>query len=379
MCCQSAATAAGSLGLIFTSGVPAAYQLGLLGASPKDDFGRLVTFTLAAAYFGMFFAIPLRRFYILKQKLVFPSAVSLLTCRVKRIKTLSFRSSCGTKTDCVPQVAAAHTIRSLHTGKNAELNAKKKTRALIIAFCCAITLRVVSEYAPGILWDWHWGWTLYSIGWYNAIFVENWNWIFEFTPAFIGAGMLTGMNASYSFFGGAVLAWGIIAPALVATGKAFGEAVSPQYPGYMNYMSLVLDDPVSAPSPRYWLIWPGTMLLLCGSFAELVSNYKTLFAYAQQFTAPLIRRVIGHADVKVNEEDLIEDPSPPEEQVPVWMWSGGVTFAIFLSCLVLGVQYHQNVGLTLLAIVVSMPLALWVLPSDGANSPCSFIRSGPPA
>ena len=30
VCVQSAATAAGSLGLVFTSGIPAAYQLGLL-------------------------------------------------------------------------------------------------------------------------------------------------------------------------------------------------------------------------------------------------------------------------------------------------------------------------------------------------------------
>ena len=52
-------------------------------------------------------------------------------------------------------VAVAHTIRSLHTGKNAEANAKKKTKALAIAFATAITLRVTSEYAPGILWDWH--------------------------------------------------------------------------------------------------------------------------------------------------------------------------------------------------------------------------------
>lgn len=177
--------------------------------------------------------------------------------------------------------------------------------------------------------------------------------------------MLTGINASYSFFGGAVLAWGIIAPALVTTGKAFGEAVSPQYPGYMNYMNLVLDDPVNRPSPRYWLIWPGTMLLLCGSFAEVASNYKTLFAYAQQFTAPLVKRV-RHTDITVNEKDLIEDPAPPEEQVPVWMWSGGVVFAIFLSCLVLGVQYQQNVGLTLLAILVSRPLT-----TNGARS-CLF-------
>lgn len=123
----------------------------------------------------MFFAIPLRKFYIIKQKLVFPGSV-----------------------------AAAHILRSLHTGKNAEANAKKKVRALIIAFCLAITLRCTSEYAPGLMWDWHWGWTFYRLGyvfvysqtrvistnnchrWSGMIGVENWQFVWEWTPAFIG-------------------------------------------------------------------------------------------------------------------------------------------------------------------------------------------------
>ncbi|KAK3631958.1 hypothetical protein LTR56_012432 [Elasticomyces elasticus] len=187
VCVQSAATAAGSLGLIFCSGIPAAYQLGLLN-TPKEDFGKLCTFTLACAFFGMFFAIPLRKLYILKQKLPFPSAV-----------------------------AAAYTIRSLHTGKNAEANAKKKTRALMIAFGIAITWRCVSEYAPGILWDWHWGWTLYRIGWQQAVKVENWSWVLEFTPAFIGVGLLAGVNASYSFYGGAIVRKPILLPPEMST------------------------------------------------------------------------------------------------------------------------------------------------------------------
>jgi hypothetical protein len=39
--------------------------------------------------------------------------------------------------------------------------------------------------------------------------------------------MLSGINASYSFWGGSFLAWAVIGPALVATGKAFGTAVNP--------------------------------------------------------------------------------------------------------------------------------------------------------
>jgi len=37
--------------------------------------------------------------------------------------------------------------------------------------------------------------------------VESWGWLIEFTPAFIGAGILVGLNVSLSFFGGSVIAW----------------------------------------------------------------------------------------------------------------------------------------------------------------------------
>lgn len=303
--CQSAATAAGSLGLIFTSGIPAAYQLGLL-EDPKKDFGKLVTLTLACAYYGMFFALPLRKLYILKQKLAFPSAV-----------------------------AAAFTIRSMHAGKDAEANARRKVKALCIAFGLAITWRCVSEYAPGLLWDWHWGWTLYRLGWKQAIYVENWNFIFEWTPAFTAVGLLTGRNAGYSFFGGTIVAWGIVAPCLVHYGVAFGTAVSAAYPGYMNYQGMVLDDPVNAPSPRYWLVWPGTMLLLAGAFAEVFANYKALWATLLQVLEPVLMKVRGKAPT-YNKDDLIEEPCTKDELVPAWMWGGGLRKSI---------QYYRRYGI----------------------------------
>lgn len=94
------------------------------------------------------------------------------------------------------------------------------------------------------------------------------------------------------------------------------------------------------------------MLLLCGSFAEIAANYQTLWAYLQSAFSPLINR-FRQAKISVDESHLIYDPAPPHEQVPWWMWSGGIVFSIFLSCLVLGVQYNQNVGLTLLSIVLA--------------------------
>ena len=168
---QTAATAAGSLTGMYVAAVPAMYQLDLLH-DPLKDFGRLITFSAVSAYYGVFFAIPLRKFYILKQKLIFPSPT-----------------------------ATAYTVRSLHA-PGGELTAKKQSRALLYSFAAAFVFVVVNQYASGILMDWHIFYWLYTWGWKRALVVDNWGWIIEWTPAFLGAGMLSGMNASYSFLGG---------------------------------------------------------------------------------------------------------------------------------------------------------------------------------
>lgn len=90
--------------------------------------------------------------------------------------------------------------------------------------------------------------------------LDNYGWWIEFTPAFYGAGMLSGMNASWSFFMGSVLSWGIIAPATIHTGAAVGI---PLDDNRVVYTALGLDDLEQYsknPSPRYWLLWPGVCI-----------------------------------------------------------------------------------------------------------------------
>lgn len=75
---QTAATTSGGLSFIFISGIPALYQLGLMGASPEGDYWKLCTFTFVSAYYGLMFSVPMRRFFIhtaaREMKLTFPSS-----------------------------------------------------------------------------------------------------------------------------------------------------------------------------------------------------------------------------------------------------------------------------------------------------------------
>jgi uncharacterized oligopeptide transporter (OPT) family protein len=60
---QTAATAAGGLTALFVAAVPAMYHLGLM-TTPRQDIGRLFLLTSITAFYGLFFAIPLRKYYI---------------------------------------------------------------------------------------------------------------------------------------------------------------------------------------------------------------------------------------------------------------------------------------------------------------------------
>jgi len=233
-------------------------------------------------------------------------------------------------------------------------------------------LRIVSVYAPGILWDHHVFWWLYTWGWQGIIAAENWGWVFEYTPAFLGAGILSGLNASLSFFGGSVLAWAIIGPVTVKYGATFGIPVDEErFPGYISYGSLAASKALTEPSPRYWNLWVGVMLMLCASFAEVAMNGPILYRGLKRAffeTAEKIPATRSYAEKHLTTaEREIEDPAPQSEQVPTWLWSGGVLLSIAVSMIVLALQYHVSPGLTLLAVILAFIFSFIAAQSSGAT------------
>lgn len=180
------------------------YRLNLMDSTPKADIGRLFTITVVCSFFGLFFVTPLRRFFVIQVarelKLMFPTPT-----------------------------ATALTIRTMHATANGGLDAMRKLKAITIAFFGALIHRVVSYYAIGCMYDWHvFTWFYIWSGYTNwAQNIDNWGWFIEITPAFIGSGMLIGMNSALSMFGGSFLAWGLIGPLLVHYGECIGVSGNP--------------------------------------------------------------------------------------------------------------------------------------------------------
>ncbi|KAI0780151.1 OPT oligopeptide transporter [Fomes fomentarius] len=333
---QSAATAAGGIGILFVSAVPAMYRLGLLSDLPKHDIGKLIALTACAGFFGVFFVIPLRKYYIVKQKLTFPTPA-----------------------------ATAVTIHALHNSRNGAVVARKKSLSLLIAFAVVFVWKVVSGYAPGVLFDWHIGWTLYRIGFTSIISLENYGWFIEFTPAFFGAGMLSGLNASWSFFGGSILAWGIIAPSLVKNGLAFGQSISDEFP-LVSYNALAFKDQsafTDAPSPRYWLLWPGILMMLCYSFTDLGMNSGFIFTNLRNLKVNPVTWFRGNSDPDAEDEDQ----TPEEDRVPTLWWTTGLAASIIMCCAILAKLFHMNVGEAILSLILGFAFSFVGVQSAGTT------------
>lgn len=363
---QAAATGAGGMSGVFVAGLPAMYRLELLSDDPKSDFPRILTITFVCALFGLFAAVPLRKFFIInvarELNLVFPTPT-----------------------------ATAMTIRSMHAVGSGADDAMKKIKALGYSFLGAFVQIVISQYADGILHNWHpftwfYIWSGYKTT--GLLQPENWGWYIQLTPAFFGSGILVGLNAAISWWGGTVFAWGFVGPLLVHYGECIGyQSGEPGTKWAELYTFNSMSDasnPGSTPSPRYWFLWPGVMVLLVYSLVEFFLHIKIIWSgtkYAFRETSRAINNMLqarGHSNsflekqaAKADQDSgLIEDFAPDDQQVPMWVWATGSIVFLIVACLVGELQFHMNAGLAILACILGLIFAFLSI-YGGAVTDCT--------
>ncbi|KAI9292287.1 OPT oligopeptide transporter [Neoconidiobolus thromboides FSU 785] len=318
---QSAATAVGSLSAGFQSGIPAIYLLdrGLL--PPIDDaWGILLLWTTAAAFHGLFFGIPLRNYFIIQRKLIFPTPT-----------------------------AAAESIKTLHSSANAEKSAFQQGRWIFGGFAAMFLWKILSYFVP-FIWDFH---ILYWIGTaanYPALITADtqWKWRFQTTGAFVGSGMLVGLNTGISFLAGSIFSFGIVGPLMqsytdiLTKSKAYGFSKD------------------GKPTAQYWFIWPGVTILIVATFTELLLNYKTIFNAFSGMTNSLrnqLARFLPFVSKTENIDYNEIDPVPSHLRIPTWVWAIGLTCTSVFSILVLHFSFEVTVGGCFLSLFLGFLLA----------------------
>lgn len=121
------------------------------------------------------------------------------------------------------------------------------------------------------------------------------------------------------------------------------------------------------------------MLMICTSFAELgvqyrlvwfalKSVYKALAMGLNSATKAAGRPIAAlERQTAVKEESLVKDPAPEEDQVKLWQWGPPLIIVIIATCVVLGLQYHLNIGTSILAIFLGFMFSFLAIQCTGAT------------
>ncbi|CAO3568688.1 unnamed protein product [Mortierella alpina] len=114
---QTSASTTGGLSVGFITAIPALYRLGLMSETVEPDIMALTLWSISAAFYGLFFGIPLHRYFVVKQDLPFPT----------------------------PR-ATAHTILALHESSNGQKHARTQAKLIVLSFVMSIVMTVASHW-----------------------------------------------------------------------------------------------------------------------------------------------------------------------------------------------------------------------------------------
>ncbi|KAI8350942.1 OPT oligopeptide transporter protein-domain-containing protein, partial [Mortierella sp. GBAus27b] len=327
--CQAAATSAGGLSNGFVTAIPAMYRMGLMGDStPQDDVVALLLWTASAAFFGMFFAVPLRSHFVINQDLVFPT----------------------------PR-AAAETIKNLHrAGSAGAKDARDSGIAMAVSFVIAMGWSIVGFFIPGIFGTIH---ILYYIGkaanYTNMMDADaKWGWAFSWDFAFFGAGLMTPASTVFSFMLGELIAFGIAGPIMTSTGYLTGRSGFP--------------PPPAVGSAQSWFLWPGVGMMVFTAFSELGARGPSLY-HGIKGGVREIRNMIRKLQKKEALVDtsgyVSKDTTPEHELIPTVWWLGALLASAVFTILVMYFYFHVPVYATIGAIILSFLLAFVGLQASG--------------
>lgn len=210
---SAAGTMASAGGLV--APIPAMFLLGY-----EIPLWGMFAWVTSVAFLGVFFAVPLRRQYVVIEKLRFPT---------------------GT--------ATANTIVSMFaTGATALAQA----RVLLWIALAAGAYSLGSYFIPYME-----AVPLHMLGGVVAT-AAAWQFKLYLGPMLFGAGFLIGPRVAISLLLGAIVSWGILAPLSLHLGWVDGPIMS------------------LGSGPRGWILWPGVAIMLADALTSLALSWKTI-------------------------------------------------------------------------------------------------------
>lgn len=211
---------------------------------------KLIIWAVGICFFGVVFAIPLRREMIIREKLKFPSG----TATALLIKVLHGEKDAksGPAQHDTNRHESSDEARGLLQDERAESRGieeddddgsdwRAKIRLLVIAFAGSALYTVASYFIP----------QLHDIPIFGLPLATNWLWTLNPSPAYVGQGIIMGPATTLHMLLGAIIGWGILSPLAKHKGWAPG--------------------PVSdwTNGSKGWIVWISLAIMLADSLISL--------------------------------------------------------------------------------------------------------------
>eukprot|EP00126_Sphaerothecum_destruens_P009670 Sdes_comp20558_c0_seq1m15362 len=256
-----------------------------------------ILWSFSIAFFGLFFAVPLRRQTILIEKLQFPS---------------------GT--------ATATMIRALHSHPFVSLEDVCESPGwesvwylLLFSFGISSFYVMSSYFFPFLQSLPLLAWTGTGFGWVAT----SWGWTFKPSFSYIGQGMIMGPKVGYSALIGSFLGWAFLGPLAKYRGWA---------PGPINDWSN---------GAQGWILWVALSLMISESLVSLgIMCWKI---------------VSDRWNYRIQ---LVEDPSSVSERVPTWLWVSGLMISSLICIMIDSPIFGMSSWQPLIAIVIACLVSL---------------------
>lgn len=273
-----------------------------LGPGTELAYPQLLIWAASVAFLGVFFAVPLRKQMVVREKLKYPS---------------------GT--------AAGETIKAMYASGE---EAVKKAKVLLYSAIIAGLVRLAFAIKPLYIHHFE-DFSFDDIGLGSVavlgIGIAALRIGVNFSPMMLGAGILIGPKVGWSLFGGAILAWGIITPILFKM-------------GIVEYTT----DVAVYRTAFKWVLWPGVACMVAAGFASLALQYKII---GKTFTS--IRDALTGKKAAQTADDLEDAPDP----FPMTWWAIGMIIATTITTTLAYLYFGIAIWMGILAVVLSFFIA----------------------
>ncbi|KAF2149355.1 oligopeptide transporter-like protein [Myriangium duriaei CBS 260.36] len=273
--------------------------------------GKLIVWALGICFFGVVFAVPLRKEVIIREKLKFPSGtatalmIGVLHGGGENENVIKMEDNGGRRKQSQQDDAHNEEAQGLLAGSQeseteprhddsvVDLDAetggkaddlrdwKAKIRLLTISFGVSAIYTVASYFIP----------RLHDIPILGMTLANDWLWTLNPSPAYVGQGIIMGPATTLNMLLGAVVGWGILSPLAKAKGWAPGPVDDWEH------------------GSKGWIVWVSLAIMLADAIVSLGwLIVRPTIALGREYY-PHVRDSLSRGTLKSDLHSLLRSPS----------------------------------------------------------------------